>query len=189
VRLVERAIFENLVVYGAARDVHDPLDPCRPGRFEQLQASGDVLESHFRRKRSARHPPAGIVLKGRVNQGLAAVNQRLAGLRIAERAFDPLDVVIDVIQSAAVARGPMPTAQLVPLARELSRDITSEKPSRSGDGNLHGIALPDSKAGSPAACGRPYHQFDDFQRFLQIAAPYETCSGRGRNLALGMGGQ
>src|SRR5262249_33262960 len=74
-------------------------------------------------------------IEGRVNDGLAAVDQLSLGIDVAQLSLDPVDGPI-CLHAAAVACGPIPAATAV-LRRQLRDEIASEKTRGSSNGNVH----------------------------------------------------
>src|SRR5262249_2956140 len=80
--------------------------------------------------------------------GVRRANERGRRCLIAEPGRLPFDGRRGVIKAAPVARRPMPAPQRMTRPSQAANDVASQKPRRSGHGNLHGLC-------SPVACAVP----------------------------------
>jgi hypothetical protein len=78
---------------------------------------------------------------------MATSDQPAPGHLIAERTGQPLDGVADVLEAAAVAAGPVPAAELVTRASEVTHEITAEVACCTGEGHWIGLKKPQNLRG------------------------------------------
>jgi len=123
---------------GAGADKDEPARAGRTRRFDQLQGTDHVLLSKADDVPFAAAKRAAGTPQGGVNDRVAAADQVLGSLRLAQPAGHPIDLCGDVIQGVGVAFKPTPAAQRVPAGQQLTHHEAAQKTGGARHGDLHG---------------------------------------------------
>ena len=89
VRFVQGPVVENLLVYRAGREEHEPSDPSLPRGFDEPDRAHDVLLHELDEIAFTTAEPAARMVQRGVDRSLAVCDQGVGALRVIQVAGDP----------------------------------------------------------------------------------------------------
>jgi hypothetical protein len=136
-RFVECAIVENPFVDSARRDKNEPLRSGAPGSLDERECPQDIRAAEALQISLAAAKATPGAVERRMNDRLASFDKLFGRLLVAQRTGNPLGWSREILESAAVARRPVPGPARVPLGSQMSHDVAAEESSGARDSNLH----------------------------------------------------
>ena len=124
--LIERTVVKNSLMHGTSGYEDEATNACSSCRLDQLQRADHVLLDELDRVTLGPAESHTWSVQRRVDNCVAAVDQPVAAIRVAQVALDPFEIT-DVVESLEFAGGPMPTTKLVPLVGEVCGDVVTNE--------------------------------------------------------------
>lgn len=162
--LVQGAVVEDSLMYGAGRDEDKPLDARGPGSLDELDRPDDVLLDEFAQLSLApAEAPAGMV-QGSMNDGGAVLDQPAGRLAIAQLARQPFQASACVVDFVAIAGSAVPAAAVMAALQQQRDDVTPQKAGGAGYSDAHGLLTSAGRRPTGSA-GQAAEGIEDFLIF------------------------
>src|SRR5262249_33355583 len=136
---------------GTGREEHESRHTGLEGGLEELQRAREIdpEEDAGRTVTAAASIAGAFPLDGRVDHRVRTLDQLPRGCLFPQRARQPLDGAGLLLQAAAVTARPVPAAEVMPRAHEVTHEVAAEEAGCTRDGDAHaGLRRVDRNPGS-----------------------------------------